>query len=118
MVFLCLRCVVFFFFFFSSRRRHTRFDCDWSSDVCSSDLLAVAQAVAETGAANDLLERLGRDPAFRRLGIRATPDEREPASYVGRAPQQGDEFLEEVLPPVLRQIEAGAPVAAAAEVTV
>src|SRR2546430_6697156 len=30
-------CVVFFFF--SSRRRHTRFDCDWSSDVCSSDLL-------------------------------------------------------------------------------
>src|SRR5256886_15159203 len=30
--------VVVFFFFFSSRRRHTRFDCDWSSDVCSSDL--------------------------------------------------------------------------------
>src|SRR5256886_9979008 len=28
------------FFFFSSRRRHTRFDCDWSSDVCSSDLSA------------------------------------------------------------------------------
>src|SRR5260370_42012689 len=28
-------------FFFSSRRRHTRFKCDWSSDVCSSDLLAV-----------------------------------------------------------------------------
>src|SRR5256886_4101489 len=27
-----------FFCFFSSRRRHTRFDCDWSSDVCSSDL--------------------------------------------------------------------------------
>src|SRR2546430_9748742 len=26
------------FFFFSSRRRHTIFDCDWSSDVCSSDL--------------------------------------------------------------------------------
>src|SRR4030066_900534 len=24
--------------FFSSRRRHTRFKCDWSSDVCSSDL--------------------------------------------------------------------------------
>src|SRR3990167_9383449 len=26
------------FFFFKRRRRHTRFDCDWSSDVCSSDL--------------------------------------------------------------------------------
>src|SRR5438034_2349450 len=29
----------FFFFFFSSRRRHTRSLCDWSSDVCSSDLM-------------------------------------------------------------------------------
>src|SRR2546428_4953031 len=27
------------FFFFSSRRRHTRSDRDWSSDVCSSDLV-------------------------------------------------------------------------------
>src|SRR2546427_941499 len=33
----------FLFFFFSSRRRHTRFDCDWSSDVCSSDLSATAR---------------------------------------------------------------------------
>src|SRR3989475_969875 len=32
----------FWFFFFSSRRRHTRFDCDWSSDVCSSDLVRLA----------------------------------------------------------------------------
>src|SRR2546430_7715248 len=32
------------FFFFSSRRRHTRFDCDWSSDVCSSDLRTAAAA--------------------------------------------------------------------------
>src|SRR2546430_15396608 len=36
--------VTTYYFFFSSRRRHTRFDCDWSSDVCSSDL--------------------GRDPAY------------------------------------------------------
>src|SRR5437588_8232465 len=33
-------CFFFFFFFFSSRRRHTRSLCDWSSDVCSSDLAA------------------------------------------------------------------------------
>src|SRR2546430_11152518 len=33
----------YIFFFFSSRRRHTRFDCDWSSDVCSSDLLVAAR---------------------------------------------------------------------------
>src|SRR5579862_9937001 len=31
------------FFFFSSRRRHTRWNCDWSSDVCSSDLFAVGE---------------------------------------------------------------------------
>src|SRR5690242_21940740 len=28
-------------FFFSSRRRHTRLTCDWSSDVCSSDLARI-----------------------------------------------------------------------------
>src|SRR5256886_8297134 len=33
-----MRELAIWFFFFSSRRRHTRFDCDWSSDVCSSDL--------------------------------------------------------------------------------
>src|SRR5256886_12590544 len=36
--FLCAGRLSVVFFFFSSRRRHTRFDCDWSSDVCSSDL--------------------------------------------------------------------------------
>src|SRR6185369_6791001 len=34
-------------FFFSSRRRNTRFKCDWSSDVCSSDL--VRRAVTTPG---------------------------------------------------------------------
>src|SRR5437867_4745752 len=33
----------YFFFFFSSRRRHTRSYGDWSSDVCSSDLLKLRQ---------------------------------------------------------------------------
>src|SRR2546427_9906564 len=41
----------FFFFFFSSRRRHTRFDCDWSSDVCSSDLLFARWPGSEPGLA-------------------------------------------------------------------
>src|SRR2546430_9093326 len=35
---MCAKWCFVSFFFFSSRRRHTRFDCDWSSDVCSSDL--------------------------------------------------------------------------------
>src|SRR5690242_21215924 len=44
---IIMGCVLFFFdwfcyfFFFSSRRRHTRLTCDWSSDVCSSDLEAL-----------------------------------------------------------------------------
>src|SRR5438477_9983737 len=36
--------VFVYFFFFSSRRRHTRLTCDWSSDVCSSDLACVLSA--------------------------------------------------------------------------
>src|SRR5260370_12210698 len=36
------------FFFFSSRRRHTRFKCDWSSDVCSSDLIENSR-IAQVG---------------------------------------------------------------------
>src|SRR3982751_7005563 len=40
----------FFFFFFSSRRRHTRSDRDWSSDVCSSDLLPGAPSGARSTA--------------------------------------------------------------------
>src|SRR6266536_5322236 len=35
---------MFFFFFFSSRRRHTRSTRDWSSDVCSSDLIGARAA--------------------------------------------------------------------------
>src|SRR5688572_31578530 len=45
-----------FFFFFSSRRRHTRFDCDWSSDVCSSDL---SSGWAPTGLTVDFLASKG-----------------------------------------------------------
>src|SRR5256886_15559439 len=41
-------------FFFSSRRRHTRFDCDWSSDVCSSDLHRVRKQMHTAGVAQRL----------------------------------------------------------------
>src|SRR5688572_3089720 len=37
------------YFFFSSRRRHTSFDCDWSSDVCSSDLRSPIPDSSSTG---------------------------------------------------------------------
>src|SRR5260370_31639785 len=41
--------LVYIVFFFSSRRRNTRFKCDWSSDVCSSDLLRVGFPLAQAG---------------------------------------------------------------------
>src|SRR2546426_3678787 len=44
----------YFFFFFSSRRRHTRLQGDWSSDVCSSDLIRKRTDGVALG------ERLGR----------------------------------------------------------
>src|SRR5688572_31547962 len=48
-IFNMLSLLFSFFFFFSSRRRHTRFDCDWSSDVClpisSRDLITIFVAL-------------------------------------------------------------------------
>src|SRR2546422_7148170 len=48
------------FFFFSSRRRHTRCSRDWSSDVCSSDLLALAVGVGAYPVVRRLTRRLER----------------------------------------------------------
>src|SRR5256886_12909067 len=51
------------YFFFSSRRRHTRFDCDWSSDVCSSDLdVAVTDPRGRTSTLVDGFEVLAPIP--------------------------------------------------------
>src|SRR5256885_6600702 len=73
-------------FFFSSRRRHTRLQGDWSSDVCSSDLVAVAERIrrkpGETPRSSfsghqgriqvqEILETLG---AARRVNRRAARD--------------------------------------------
>src|SRR2546430_9582336 len=59
----------FFIFFFSSRRRHTRFDCDWSSDVCSSDLtgmfeLAISAAELAAFRADEEFALNGGGPHF------------------------------------------------------
>src|SRR5205085_6700817 len=55
-------------FFFPSSRRHTRFDCDWSSDVCSSDLGhysagGAAQLARKTGIAQPSVSNWTRIPA-------------------------------------------------------
>jgi len=56
-----------------------------------------ARQVKEFGCDNDLLERLARDPAFAGVDVRATLDANQ---YVGRAPQQVDQFLAEVIEPI------------------
>lgn len=66
----------------------------------------------------DLLERLARDPAFKKLGVRAEAGELDPAAYVGRAPRQVDEFLDRLIPELMQEIHAVAPAAAPAEVSV
>src|SRR2546426_2486575 len=43
--------MILYFFFFSSRRRHTRLQGDWSSDVCSSDLMLQTRVGKRTGIA-------------------------------------------------------------------
>jgi adenylosuccinate lyase len=65
-----------------------------------------------------LLERLAEDPAFRQLGVRAEAGEVDPAAYVGRAPRQVDEFLDRVVADLMKDIQAVAPAAATAEVSV
>src|SRR5438034_10307270 len=62
-------CFFFFFFFFSSRRRHTRSLCDWSSDVCSSDLgLEPGSPLSQAVASNRSLKFQGPFPSFTRAG--------------------------------------------------
>ena len=87
-------------------------------EVIRGHSMTVSKAVAEQGASNDLLQRLAADPAFQALRLSVMPDELDPAAYVGRAPEQVDEFLDQVIPEMMREIEAVAPAAAPAEVKV
>src|SRR2546430_12523928 len=76
-------------FFFSSRRRHTRFDCDWSSDVCSSDLPPAGVEPAprpykgrvlavDTTEASLEMETVGVEPTHPRCKRGALPPELHP----------------------------------------
>src|SRR5882762_10728362 len=79
-------CCCMIFFFFSSRRRHTRFKCDWSSDVCSSDLSADLKVgnevglefkIAEFRASLNVMGRVVRQEAPNRIAV----------GFVGLAPE-------------------------------
>src|SRR6266581_5680576 len=54
---LCTAACDMLIFFFSSRRRHTRWTGDWSSDVCSSDLLDVIPWLRQLGFRADKARR-------------------------------------------------------------
>jgi len=64
---------------------------------------AAAQRVKEEGAENDLLERLEGEPAFQGVDLHGVLD---PHQYVGRAPQQVDVFVEQVVEPIRRRYDA------------
>src|SRR6266850_6807801 len=74
------------FFFFSSRRRHTRLQGDWSSDVCSSDLVGgeKRQSVEGGRSAND-------EDVRKRVG-----EERREALAARSLRRRGDGGVEEV----------------------
>jgi adenylosuccinate lyase len=86
-------------------------------EVIRKHSLAVAEAVSR-GEPNDLLGRLAKDPAFRRVRAATLQAELDPANYTGRAPQQVNEFIEEYLQPLLRRARPLAAEAEAAEVVV
>src|SRR5690242_21845070 len=65
-------------FFFSSRRRHTRLTCDWSSDVCSSDLARGAARALAIVQRHNLPEMLARVLAGRDVAIDEVTDFLDP----------------------------------------
>src|SRR2546430_4244582 len=84
---------MYIFFFFSSRRRHTRFDCDWSSDVCSSDLDAGCN-IGHRNATDGSPRARATSPTFShathiRVGARPPRVEHLPAPPVDRADVAG-----------------------------
>src|ERR671921_1171269 len=98
-----MRNLVSIFFFFSSRRRHTRYWRDWSSDVCSSDLVHLD--TAQVAGAEDL-HRLA---AAHGAGLgEAVGVHRAALGEQGRDPVEVDD-LEDDLVPVLEARELGQP---------
>lgn len=75
-------------------------DRQQAHEVIRQHSIAAARAMKDEGKANDMLERLAADPAFpvRSEDLQQVTD---PSRFVGRAPQQVDDFLAEVIDPIL-----------------
>lgn len=61
---------------------------------------AAAEQVKLHGKSNDLIKRLGGDPGFKGVNLTHVLD---PKRFTGRAPQQVDEFIEQVVSPIRRR---------------
>ena len=64
--------------------------------------MEAAKTVKEEGKANDLLDRIAADPAFK-ISKEALQKVMKPENYVGRAPEQTTEFLNGVIKPILSE---------------
>jgi adenylosuccinate lyase len=70
-------------------------------EVIREHSMAAGRRVKEEGLDNDLLDRLKKDPAF--AAIREDFDSFiDPAAFIGRAPQQVETYLAEVVEPLLK----------------
>src|SRR5579859_1331477 len=79
------------FFFFSSRRRHTRFDCDWSSDVCSSDL--IRRRATTVRRASSIPHRFGSNGSPNRRGLTSCCHSEERSAFYARDEESASPVL-------------------------
>jgi adenylosuccinate lyase len=70
--------------------------------------IAAARALKDGASHNDLLDRIAADDAFP-IGREELEAAMDPSRYVGRAPEQVDEFLAEVVEPLLAHVGADEP---------
>jgi adenylosuccinate lyase len=77
-------------------------------EIIRGHSIAAARAMKDEGKANDMLERLAKDPAFPVASedLAAVTD---PMRFVGRAPQQVEDFLADVIQPILLAAGEAAP---------
>jgi adenylosuccinate lyase len=78
-------------------------------EVIRRHSMEVARAMAEEDAPNDLIQRIAADPAFGKAPIAAVAQDLDPNHYVGRAPEQVDEFLHDVVDPLLARLPEAPP---------
>jgi len=72
-----------------------------------------ARAVKQEGKSNDLLDRLAKDPAFAKVNVTAAL---APSQFVGRAPEQVDAFIADVVEPIRRRYAGGVGLSAEVQV--